>query len=134
MYCIAITLDIDNDPFSVGNEVKVDINASLHGSGTSISVTYITQTLPTQHLPCATCSTSHLLSSSYHVTGSHMHMQVQEYTYCTECRSLLVLKLSVVVRTSYRLSDLFANLLDFAAKFLVVRGRLVYWLPVIRAE
>lgn len=35
---------------------------------------------------------------------------------------------------SYHLSDLFADLLDFAAKFLVLGGRLVYWLPIIRNE
>ena len=35
---------------------------------------------------------------------------------------------------SYHLSELFADLLDFAAQFLVLGGRLVYWLPVIRNE
>ena len=35
---------------------------------------------------------------------------------------------------SYRLSDIFADLLDFAAKFLVLGGRLVYWLPVVKHE
>lgn len=35
---------------------------------------------------------------------------------------------------SYHLSDLLTDLLDFAARFLVLDGRLVYWLPVIRDE
>jgi tRNA G10 N-methylase Trm11 len=35
---------------------------------------------------------------------------------------------------SYHLSDLLTDLLDFAARFLVLGGRLVYWLPVIRDE
>ena len=35
---------------------------------------------------------------------------------------------------SYKLSDVFADLLEFAARFLVVGGRLVYWLPFVRRE
>lgn len=34
----------------------------------------------------------------------------------------------------YCLSEVFSDLLDFAARFLVMGGRLVYWLPVIKHE
>ncbi|XP_075453376.1 tRNA (guanine(10)-N(2))-methyltransferase TRMT11 isoform X3 [Ascaphus truei] len=36
----------------------------------------------------------------------------------------------VPVQLNYHLSDIFSDLLNFAAKFLVTGGRLVYWLPV----
>ena len=35
---------------------------------------------------------------------------------------------------TYKLSDLFFDLVKFAARFLVVGGRLVYWMPVILTE
>lgn len=35
---------------------------------------------------------------------------------------------------NYKLSDIFADLLDFAARFLVLGGRLVYWLPLLKHE
>lgn len=35
---------------------------------------------------------------------------------------------------AYKLSELYFDLLQFAAKFLVVGGRLVYWLPVVKTE
>jgi tRNA (guanine10-N2)-methyltransferase len=35
---------------------------------------------------------------------------------------------------SYGLSNVYQDLLDFAAKFLVLGGRLVYWLPVVQHE
>ncbi|KAG8444262.1 hypothetical protein GDO86_009446 [Hymenochirus boettgeri] len=35
---------------------------------------------------------------------------------------------------NYHLSDIFLDLLNFAAEFLVIGGRLVYWLPVYRPE
>lgn len=35
---------------------------------------------------------------------------------------------------NYKLSDIFADLLDFAARFLVLGGRLVYWLPLAKHE
>ncbi|XP_063773357.1 tRNA (guanine(10)-N2)-methyltransferase homolog isoform X1 [Pseudophryne corroboree] len=40
----------------------------------------------------------------------------------------------VPVQLTYHLSDIFLDLLNFAAVFLVVGGRLVYWLPVYRPE
>ncbi|XP_069830988.1 tRNA (guanine(10)-N2)-methyltransferase homolog isoform X1 [Dendropsophus ebraccatus] len=40
----------------------------------------------------------------------------------------------VPVQLTYHLSDIFLDLLNFAAEFLVVGGRLVYWLPVYRPE
>ncbi|XP_022101515.1 tRNA (guanine(10)-N2)-methyltransferase homolog isoform X3 [Acanthaster planci] len=36
--------------------------------------------------------------------------------------------------TAYHLSDIFTDLLNFSARFLRLHGRLVYWLPVCRAE
>lgn len=35
---------------------------------------------------------------------------------------------------SYHLDDIFKDLLNFSACYLRPRGRLVYWLPVVRAE
>jgi tRNA (guanine10-N2)-methyltransferase len=35
---------------------------------------------------------------------------------------------------AYKLSDMFVDLLGFAARFLVLGGRLVYWIPVIKSE
>ncbi|XP_015205046.1 tRNA (guanine(10)-N2)-methyltransferase homolog isoform X2 [Lepisosteus oculatus] len=40
----------------------------------------------------------------------------------------------VPVSMAYHLSDIFTDLLNFAAKHLVINGRLVYWLPVYRPE
>ncbi|KAM4692977.1 tRNA (guanine(10)-N(2))-methyltransferase TRMT11 [Discoglossus pictus] len=40
----------------------------------------------------------------------------------------------VPVQLNYHLSDIFSDLLNFAAEFLVTGGRLVYWLPVYRPE
>ncbi|RXM36622.1 tRNA (guanine(10)-N2)-methyltransferase-like [Acipenser ruthenus] len=40
----------------------------------------------------------------------------------------------VPVSMAYHLSDIFTDLLNFAAKHLVMGGRLVYWLPVYRPE
>ncbi|XP_053315396.1 tRNA (guanine(10)-N2)-methyltransferase homolog [Spea bombifrons] len=40
----------------------------------------------------------------------------------------------VPVQLNYHLSDIFSDLLNFAAEFLVISGRLVYWLPVYRPE
>ncbi|XP_018419306.1 PREDICTED: tRNA (guanine(10)-N2)-methyltransferase homolog [Nanorana parkeri] len=40
----------------------------------------------------------------------------------------------VPVQLNYHLSDIFVDLLNFAAEFLVVGGRLVYWLPVYRPD
>ncbi|PVD32521.1 hypothetical protein C0Q70_07961 [Pomacea canaliculata] len=37
-------------------------------------------------------------------------------------------------RIRYHLSDIFRDLLDFAARYLRLNGRLVYWLPVFRPE
>ena len=37
-------------------------------------------------------------------------------------------------RVAYHISDVMRDLLNFAAKFLRDRGRLVYWLPVDREE
>nr|KAG5685218.1 hypothetical protein BaRGS_013997 [Batillaria attramentaria] len=37
-------------------------------------------------------------------------------------------------RLRYHLSDIFRDLLNFAARFLKMNGRLVYWLPVYRPE
>ncbi|XP_014781948.1 tRNA (guanine(10)-N2)-methyltransferase homolog [Octopus bimaculoides] len=38
------------------------------------------------------------------------------------------------LKTHYQLSDIFKDLLNFAAKHLVLNGRLVYWFPVYRSE
>ena len=35
---------------------------------------------------------------------------------------------------SYSTSDVFVDLIEFAAKHLVIGGHLVYWLPVIKEE
>lgn len=35
---------------------------------------------------------------------------------------------------TYKLSDLFMDLVGFAAQFLVLGGRLVYWMPVIKTD
>ncbi len=35
---------------------------------------------------------------------------------------------------NYKLSELVVDLIEFAARFLVLGGRLVYWIPVIRTE
>ncbi|XP_066558150.1 tRNA (guanine(10)-N(2))-methyltransferase TRMT11 isoform X2 [Amia ocellicauda] len=40
----------------------------------------------------------------------------------------------VPVSMAYHLSDIFTDLLNFASKYLVMGGRLVYWLPVYRPE
>ncbi|XP_009983619.1 PREDICTED: tRNA (guanine(10)-N2)-methyltransferase homolog, partial [Tauraco erythrolophus] len=40
----------------------------------------------------------------------------------------------VFVSSSYHLSDIFFDLLKFAAEYLVMGGRLVYWLPIYRPE
>ncbi|XP_012692919.1 tRNA (guanine(10)-N2)-methyltransferase homolog [Clupea harengus] len=40
----------------------------------------------------------------------------------------------VPVTLEYRLSDIFTDLLNFAAHHLVMGGRLVYWLPIYRPE
>ncbi|XP_075059127.1 tRNA (guanine(10)-N(2))-methyltransferase TRMT11 isoform X2 [Mixophyes fleayi] len=40
----------------------------------------------------------------------------------------------VPVQLTYHLNDIFLDLLNFAAEFLVVGGRLVYWLPVYKPE
>lgn len=40
----------------------------------------------------------------------------------------------VPVSLSYHLSDMFLDLLNFAAETLVLGGRLVYWLPVYTPE
>ncbi|XP_036395260.1 tRNA (guanine(10)-N2)-methyltransferase homolog isoform X2 [Megalops cyprinoides] len=40
----------------------------------------------------------------------------------------------VPVSMAYHLSDIFSDLLKFAARYLVMGGRLVYWLPVYRPE
>ena len=40
----------------------------------------------------------------------------------------------VPVSMAYHLSDIFADLLTFAAHHLVMGGRLVYWLPVHSPE
>ncbi|RXN06957.1 tRNA (guanine(10)-N2)-methyltransferase-like protein [Labeo rohita] len=40
----------------------------------------------------------------------------------------------VPVSMAYHLSDIFADLLNFAAHHLVLGGRLVYWLPIYRPE
>ncbi|KAG7469916.1 hypothetical protein MATL_G00133890 [Megalops atlanticus] len=40
----------------------------------------------------------------------------------------------VPVSMAYHLSDIFSDLLRFAARYLVMGGRLVYWLPVYRPE
>ncbi|XP_076136381.1 tRNA (guanine(10)-N(2))-methyltransferase TRMT11 isoform X1 [Alosa pseudoharengus] len=40
----------------------------------------------------------------------------------------------VPVSMEYRLSDIFTDLLNFAAHHLVMGGRLVYWLPIYRPE
>lgn len=40
----------------------------------------------------------------------------------------------VPVSMEYLLSDIFADLLNFAVYHLVLGGRLVYWLPVYRPE
>ena len=37
-------------------------------------------------------------------------------------------------RSQYALSDIFKDLLNFAATFLRLHGRIVYWLPVVRQE
>jgi len=37
-------------------------------------------------------------------------------------------------QTAYHLDEIFTDLLDFAARFLVERGRLVFWLPVYRSD
>ena len=34
----------------------------------------------------------------------------------------------------YQLTDVYNDLLQFAAKFLVLNGKLVYWLPVDKSE
>lgn len=38
------------------------------------------------------------------------------------------------ISSSYHLSDIFFDLLKFAAEHLVMGGRLVYWLPIYRPE
>lgn len=40
----------------------------------------------------------------------------------------------VIRSVKYGLSSVIADLLGFAAKFLVMGGRLVYWLPCIEKE
>ncbi|CAG5133308.1 unnamed protein product [Candidula unifasciata] len=37
-------------------------------------------------------------------------------------------------KTNYQLGDIFKDLLNFAAKFLCIGGRLVYWLPIYRPD
>lgn len=38
------------------------------------------------------------------------------------------------ISSSYHLSDIFFDLLKFGAEYLVMGGRLVYWLPIYRPE
>ena len=40
----------------------------------------------------------------------------------------------IFVSSNYHLSDIFFDLLKFAAEYLVMGGRLVYWLPIYRPE
>ncbi|XP_021248746.1 tRNA (guanine(10)-N2)-methyltransferase homolog isoform X1 [Numida meleagris] len=40
----------------------------------------------------------------------------------------------IIISSSYHLSDIFFDLLKFAAEYLVMGGRLVYWLPIYRPE
>ena len=35
---------------------------------------------------------------------------------------------------SYNLSEVYSDLVHFAARFLVMGGRLVYWVPGVKAE
>ena len=35
---------------------------------------------------------------------------------------------------AYRFSDLMMDLVSFAARFLVMGGRLVYWVPMVKSE
>uniref|UniRef100_A0A8B9JXL2 tRNA (guanine(10)-N(2))-methyltransferase TRMT11 n=1 Tax=Astyanax mexicanus TaxID=7994 RepID=A0A8B9JXL2_ASTMX len=53
---------------------------------------------------------------------------IRESTRRTVCLS------HVPVSMAYHLSDIFADLLNFAANHLAIGGRLVYWLPVYRPE
>ena len=55
---------------------------------------------------------------------------------------IIVIKLELFYRKeghisavhSYNMSDIYSDLLDLAARYLVVGGRLVYWIPIIRGE
>ncbi|XP_015714021.2 tRNA (guanine(10)-N2)-methyltransferase homolog isoform X2 [Coturnix japonica] len=40
----------------------------------------------------------------------------------------------IIISSSYHLSDIFFDLLKFAAEYLVMGGRLVYWLPIYRPD
>ncbi|KAJ8290884.1 hypothetical protein GJAV_G00018810 [Gymnothorax javanicus] len=59
-------------------------------------------------------------------TGSQKEIVKPPEDFCGESH--------VPVSMEYRLSDIFRDLLNFAAQYLVTGGRLVYWLPVYRPE
>ncbi|KAL2084609.1 hypothetical protein ACEWY4_020127 [Coilia grayii] len=59
-------------------------------------------------------------------TGSHKDIIKPPEDFCGESH--------VPVSMEYRLSDIFSDLLNFAAHHLVMGGRLVYWLPIYRPE
>lgn len=59
-------------------------------------------------------------------TGSHKDSATPPEDFCGESH--------VPVSMAYHLSDIFTDLLNFAAHHLVMGGRLVYWLPIYRPE
>ncbi|XP_053349755.1 tRNA (guanine(10)-N2)-methyltransferase homolog [Clarias gariepinus] len=59
-------------------------------------------------------------------TGSHKEITAPPENFAGESH--------VPVSMEYHLSDIFADLLNFAAHHLVLGGRLVYWLPIYRPE
>ncbi|XP_056142671.1 tRNA (guanine(10)-N2)-methyltransferase homolog [Lampris incognitus] len=59
-------------------------------------------------------------------TGSHKETTKPPDDFCGESH--------VPVSMAYHLSDIFADLLNFSARHLIMGGRLVYWLPIYRPE
>uniref|UniRef100_A0AAY4E7U6 tRNA (guanine(10)-N(2))-methyltransferase TRMT11 n=1 Tax=Denticeps clupeoides TaxID=299321 RepID=A0AAY4E7U6_9TELE len=59
-------------------------------------------------------------------TGSHKGLTKPPEDFCGESH--------IPVSMAYHLSDIFTDLLHFAAHYLVMGGRIVYWLPIYRPE
>lgn len=72
--------------------------------------------------------------SGYFLQSMHAKMTMTYIHVVHACCIFCSVENYIPAVCSYHLSDLFSDLLDFAAQFLVLGGRLVYWLPVIRDE
>ncbi|XP_029650326.1 tRNA (guanine(10)-N2)-methyltransferase homolog [Octopus sinensis] len=85
-----------------------------------------------------------LPKKSLQITEGNSHLKGSLFSPFLICLSFVAHSLYLAVwlrcqnhlplKTHYQLSDIFKDLLNFAAKHLVLNGRLVYWFPVYRSE